>query len=572
MSIRPELFKLELLGPLRLYAPDRRRIEISSRKGMALLALLATAPSGERTRSWLEDRLWGSRAQQQAKGSLRRELANLRRALTLDGDSLISADRDRVALRLECFSVDIREASSINTAALSLTRSQFLEGLDIPGEEGFEDWLREQREQFGAAAPRPLSGTTLVRPLPDNVLDLSAPPPGFGGRAAIAVLPFANATTDPAFDIWATGLAEDLIDRLSRLRWLPVIAMSSVSELTALQLTSAAAASMVGASYVVRGQLISSAGVSSLHISLYDARRSRLLWSEQRPFEDSGLPGSIGTLAREIVAHLDAHVETAEQAEFINRSLEGLDVDEKVWRARWHLWRLSRGDAAIAEKLLAEALVERPNSAEVLIQSAYAQAWSIWTRRADVDQIVAMRATALRAMAADGFDGRAYLLVGMSEMWMQNHRRAKALISDAIRLNPSLARAYAQLGSCRYLSNEPAAALEPLGMALRLSPLDGQTFYVLGEMALSHFMLENYDRALEYTDLSLARRPGYSLAHTIRINSLVRLGRTGEARLAYHDLVAVRPHFTTGELDWLPFSERSWTELLKSGLAIARSN
>ncbi|UVO54918.1 hypothetical protein [Sphingomonas sp. SUN039] len=534
---------------------------------MALLALLATAPSGERTRNWLEDRLWSSRAPQQAKGSLRRELANLRQLLAVGGESAIAADRDRVSLQLDRFSIDIREAGDPDVTGTLLARSQFLEGLDIPGEEGFEDWLRNERARFGTLP----TGPATLRPLPKNVLDLSKPPAGFGGRAAIAVLPFANATVDRALDIWAEGLAEDLIDRLSRLRWLPVIAMGSASELAALQLTSSAAAAMVGASYVVRGQLVIRTGVPALQISLFDTRRSRLLWSEQRPVGDVAATGQVGVLAREIVARLDAHVDTAEQTELINRSLDGLDVDEMVWRARWHLWRLSRDDAAIADRLLAEALLQRPNSAEVLIQAAYAKAWSIWSRRDGTEKIAVLRAIALRAVAADRFDGRGYLLVGMAEMWMRNHGRAKGLIGDAIRLNPSLARAYAQLGSCHYLSNVPAAAFEPLEMALRLSPVDGQTFYVLGEIAVSHFMLGNYDRALDYTDLSLARRPGYALAHTIRVNSLVKLGRVSEARLARSELSAVRPHFTSAELDWLPFADSAWNAMLKSGLLTAES-
>ena len=59
------------------------------------------------------------------------------------------------------------------------------------------------------------------------VVDMYAPVPGFGGRPAIAVLPFANLSGDPEQEYFADGLAEDILTRLALWRWLPVIARNS---------------------------------------------------------------------------------------------------------------------------------------------------------------------------------------------------------------------------------------------------------------------------------------------------------------------------------------------------------
>ena len=229
---------------------------------------------------------------------------------------------------------------------------------------------------------------------------------------------------------------------------------------------------LVGASYVVRGQLATRDAVRTLQVSLFDAKRAQLLWSMQRPLEEGVTHEALGALAQDIVANLDAYVDTAEQSFVINRSVAELDIDEMVWRARWHLSRLTREDAAIADDLLGRSMQAKPNSAEVLIQSALARAWSIWSRREQAASIEVMRALALRAVAADAFDARGYMLTGMAEMWLRNHARAQSLFDDAIRLNPSLASAYAQSGSNHYLGGQPAEALSPLKTALRLSPLD----------------------------------------------------------------------------------------------------
>ena len=51
--------------------------------------------------------------------------------------------------------------------------------------------------------------------------------PGFGGRPAIAVLPFDNLSGDPDQEYFADGIAEDLITRLSAWRDFRVIARNS---------------------------------------------------------------------------------------------------------------------------------------------------------------------------------------------------------------------------------------------------------------------------------------------------------------------------------------------------------
>ncbi|WP_339561592.1 hypothetical protein, partial [Pseudomonas sp. EA_65y_Pfl1_P113] len=53
--------RLRLLGAFGLFAPDGTRLQITSRKGIALLALIALARSGDRSRAWLQAQLWGGR-------------------------------------------------------------------------------------------------------------------------------------------------------------------------------------------------------------------------------------------------------------------------------------------------------------------------------------------------------------------------------------------------------------------------------------------------------------------------------------------------------------------------------
>src|SRR4030095_6850128 len=105
----------------------------------------------------------------------------------------------------------------------------------------------------GEAPPARSAPEPAEKPL--SVVDLSEPAPGFGGRPALAVLPLANLTGDPANDYLADGLREDLIDSLSRLRWLPVIARSSSFSFGAGDIDHSSVSRRLGARYLLEGRL-----------------------------------------------------------------------------------------------------------------------------------------------------------------------------------------------------------------------------------------------------------------------------------------------------------------------------
>lgn len=52
-----EKYRLDLIGPFGLFTPDGRRIDITSKKSIALIALIIVSPSGVRSRRWLQNML-----------------------------------------------------------------------------------------------------------------------------------------------------------------------------------------------------------------------------------------------------------------------------------------------------------------------------------------------------------------------------------------------------------------------------------------------------------------------------------------------------------------------------------
>ncbi len=99
-------FALRLLGVFRLDDPEGNRIDIRSKRGQGLIAMLATAPGGERSRAWLQNMLWNDRAPEQGRASLRRELSNLRPLLN-EKFELLAINNQTVSIDLGRLAIDV---------------------------------------------------------------------------------------------------------------------------------------------------------------------------------------------------------------------------------------------------------------------------------------------------------------------------------------------------------------------------------------------------------------------------------------------------------------------------------
>ena len=548
MSSGVAFFTLQLRGPFRLLAPDGRRIDISSRKGQALIAMLATANGGERTRSWLQNQLWGSRGADQAQSSLRSELSSLRGLLKQDGPPLLNADHARIWIDLSYIEVDARAP---NVAGAG----EFLEGMDIPGEDGFEDWLREQRSRREVAVVQAVPETPAAKPEATKA---------FAALPALAVLPFENLTGDPDQDFVAEGISEDLIDRLSRLRWLPIISRSSSFALR--ESDPKIAGELLGARYLLEGRMRRQAGVNMLSASLVDCESGSTLWSNKLTLDAADSSDAFGELLTGLTTALGAKIDQAEQARALSKPQSDLNVRDLIWRGRWHLNRFTAEDSDKAKAYIAEALEREPSSPEAIIQMAWANLWDLWAQRGSDDEIRAVRQMAQKAIIADYDDARGHMLAGIAEKWLRQPLRAEALLKRAIELNPSLAMAHAQLGGSYYLRDAPDGAIATLKNAIRLSPNDAELFYFRGELAISHLMAGAFDDALEQADLSLTRRGAYWFSHVVKVNALVRSGDLAAAKDAVVELKASIPRFGLRFIDWVPFMDSHWNRFLADGM------
>lgn len=154
---------LRLLGGFELSNAEGVDLAPPGRKLRALIACLALPPGVARSRERLTCLLWGDRADEQARGSLRQALSDLRHGL--GEPTPLMADRETVAIDPAYVTVDAVEFERLAKAgelerAAELYRGDLLDGVSVP-DTGFEDWLLVERTRFHDLAVQVL--TDLVR-------------------------------------------------------------------------------------------------------------------------------------------------------------------------------------------------------------------------------------------------------------------------------------------------------------------------------------------------------------------------------------------------------------------------
>ncbi len=147
--------RLKLLGSFEARRPSGQIVEISGKKGQALLAYLALHPGKSLPREKLVNLLWSDRADAQARASLRQVLVTLRRDLEGIDPAPLLFERDTITADAAGLSTDVAEFEWLAASnaledlrqAAKLYEGSLLDGLAIR-DPAFEEWLSGERSRL----------------------------------------------------------------------------------------------------------------------------------------------------------------------------------------------------------------------------------------------------------------------------------------------------------------------------------------------------------------------------------------------------------------------------------------
>lgn len=398
-------------------------------------------------------------------------------------------------------------------------------------------------------------------------------------RAArsVAVLPFVNDSGDREQEYFSDGLAEDIISKLSRSRWLFVIARNSSFALRDGAVSAEQTCRALNCHYLVSGRVRRAGRALRVSVELTDGVRNRSLWSQRYdvPLDDlfrvqdeitSSIVSTIEPVYLRQQETLAASPSPADRADEVS-----LRFWERLMQARWHFWRTNPKHLQLAEQRVREALAERPEDPSALALYAFvhmARLWGGWSSNPKADVLEANR-LALRAVRNDDHDAYAHFTLGTALSFTPNMGQAIAEQEYALSLYPQFAAAAGELGRLLAFAGRTDEAHEYILQAIDASPHDPHRSLWMRSRAIACYVDGDYAQAEGFARLAVAQRGNWFFNHYLLAGCLVARGDVSGAAAA---LEQAKP-FGSYDLQTLrfghPFLRESDFERFVAGLRAA---
>ncbi len=369
---------------------------------------------------------------------------------------------------------------------------------------------------------------------------------GFGGRPAIAVLPFENRGGDPAQEYLADGIVEDLIARLSAFRLFPVISRSSTFTYKGKRVDARQVSRELRARYVVEGSVQRSDARVRVSVELVDGVLGHQLYAERHDREVGDVLAVQDAIVVAIVGSIEPALTRAERQRARLKPTTHLDAWECFQRGAWLLFGLrSKTDTEQALALFRRARELDPAFSTAAALEAVSHAVSLLYQWYDDREqaIAAALATAETSVALGDDDPWAHTALGYACTATGDGPRAIAAFERAIELNPSLTMAYQGL-AVALSADEPDEAVRVMEKGIRLSPRDPQMHLFVHQIAVAHLVAGRYEDAVEHEQQSLRLRADQPHVYRVLAAAYGHLGRDAEALDALEKMRRLAPRFT----------------------------
>jgi adenylate cyclase len=414
---------------------------------------------------------------------------------------------------------------------------------------GFEDQgeraVKNIPEPVRAFRVVPAGASQDVTAIARAAVDMSAPVPGFGGRPAIAVLPFTNMSGDAEQEYFADGLAEDILTRLAMWRWVPVIARNSSFTYKGRVVDVKEVGRALGARYVLEGSVRKAGDRVRVTGQLIDADTGHHVWADRydRVLED--LFAIQDELTDGIVGALEGALGRGETERARHKPPSSLDAWDACQRGYWHLYRTTREDFAAAVPLFHRAAELDPGFAQPHLGIASVrmfEAFFLWTAK-PAETFGEAVASARAALAVNDLDPSAHTILGAVLAFTGKHDDALAMSRRGVELNPSNALGYYILGVTHMFRGEWGPGIGAIETAVRISPNDALLHVWLATLSALHYLSRDYANAVEIARHSVQRAPHYPIGWRSLANALGQLGPVDEAREALGQFLALMPGY-----------------------------
>ena len=346
--------------------------------------------------------------------------------------------------------------------------------------------------------------------------EVSAAAAGSGGAApenAIAVLPFANLRSEQENEYFSDGLTEELINALTKVDGLRVVAWSSAFQFKGKSRDIRRIGEQLRVRAVLEGSVRRTADRLRITAQLVDTADGHYLWSEtyERALKD--VFAVQDEISSAIVGALRIKLAGHGRRSLITRYTENLQAYHLYLKGRFYWNKRTDEDFYKALGFFEQAIQIDPNYAPAY--GGMADAYIMLGEHGSVPALSIMpkaKAAAAKALAIDPSLAEAQVSMGsVAALFEWNWPAAEQYFRSALELNPSYPTAHHWYGY-DYLA--PLGRLdEAIAHLERAHHLDPLSLIITTSLGTLYDMAREHDRAREYYDKVFEMDPRFVRAH-----------------------------------------------------------
>lgn len=346
----------------------------------------------------------------------------------------------------------------------------------------------------------------------------------------LAVLPFANSQNDPKMDYLTDGLTEGVIDNLSQVTPLRVLARATVYSYKdrnkGHEFDPREAGKLLNVGAVVLGRLQQQGNLLLVRVELVDSASGALLWSEQYPRPMSDLPKVQGEITREVSSALKLRFSSAQQQQLSNRHTNNSEAYQHYLLGRHYLLEATRVSLEKALASYQQAIALDPNYA--LAYAGIAEYYGAVSAQymPPSEAIPKAIEAAQTAIRLDGALPEAHFVMARIHFYNWNWTGCEYEAKRAIELNSNFAPAHQIYSSYLLHKKRYDEALREALLAKELDPLSPQSETALGGIFL---FMRQYDQALSHYRKALELSQNNSVRRAMLGRVLTLQGKYDEA-------------------------------------------
>jgi TolB-like protein len=520
LDMSDKSIEINLFGACQVRSVQLAGFELSGAKHKALFALLVTAPFGRRTRSFLQETLWGTACYDTGRQSLRRALADIKQIM---GDSY----REVLTSTNSDVTVDLSRVAFIGRPG----SAPLLEGLDIR-EKGFESWITALRQNAGQL---------------DSLFSLVSQPALRPVLPIIAVLPFRAVGAGMEEAVLGDWLAEETCRSLSRSRLLAVISHLSCRELSQGIIDISGIRTRLGADYCIVGTVRPLAGSLVLDADFVDTRTSQILWTRQfsAPVKHFMAQSAEGISA--IVRAAGSAIADSAMDHVSNRPLADVEDHRLIVAGVKLMHRSTLQDFARSRELIEEAIRRAPRTAEAHAWLGKWHVLSVFNGWSTDNSNDTRRAKDSTARALDLSSDNAFCLTIDGFVHNNLLRRldiASQRYNAALAHNPNEALSWLLKGALHTFRDEGSQAVAASEVARSLSPIDPFGYYFDAHTAGAYICTGDYQRAFDLADAAYQKNDRHLSTLRIKLFAAHYMNKTDLEKNIAREIMRRQPDFT----------------------------